>query len=136
MQGMCSTPGCSNRITPTLVNPPKVKKPRQPLRKKSARKRKEEKETKDIRAVLPGERCEICNGNENISTHEIPAGSHRAKAVYDRRCQLRLCWGCHRDLQSMPYAMQLAFLVDAKIAGINEAVGSVAVSAESVKEVL
>lgn len=111
-------------------------KPRTPIRKKSARKRKEEKETKAIRKPLPGERCELCNGSNSVSTHEIPAGSHRHRAVYDRRCQLRLCRSCHEDLQSIPYELQICFKIESMVASINEAVGSTAVSLESVREAL
>lgn len=133
----CFTAGCPNTIVPqSHPGYPKGKGPRTPIKKQSARKKKEIRETKDIRKVLPGERCEICNGNNKICTHEIPAGSHRHKAVYDRRCQLRLCVDCHRELQSMSYVGQLWALVRAKIAGINEAVGSIAVSVEDVRKIL
>lgn len=136
LNGHCRTPGCPNVLPSRSVYEVAKPKPRTKLRRMSSKKRKELKETKPIREVAAGERCEICNGTKGVSTHEIPAGSHRHRAVYDRRCQMRLCQSCHECLQGLPYDSQIAFKIDAMIAGINEAHGSVAVTTESVKESL
>lgn len=138
IQGKCSTPDCPNRRT--LPEPgadrPKTKLKRTPMRKKSAKKRKEEKETKAIRRLRPGERCELCNGTNAVSTHEVPAGSHRHRAVYDRRCQMRVCIDCHKHIQGLSYTMQIVLKIEAMMAGINEATGRVAVTLEEIRDSL
>lgn len=135
LNGHCSTPGCSNKA-PERVPTVTKQKPRTQLRKQSKRKRREVKETKAIRAVAAGEQCELCCSTHAVATHEIPAGSHRHKAVYDRRCQLRVCVRCHQHIQSLPFAVQIAMKVKAMVAGINAVHGSIAVTAEDVKEAL
>lgn len=127
--GKCYTWGCENSRRQAVY-------PRPALGKKSARKKREESETRSIRAITKGERCEICNAASSLESHEIPAGSYRHIACYDRRTQLRVCRQCHEKIQGLPYAAQVAAKVRAMIAGINAAHGSKAVTSEDVREKL
>lgn len=133
-QGRCWDKECAN-ARPPEERKPGARRARTPLKKQSAKKRKEVRETNAIRKIEPGEQCELCQDNAS-ETHEICGGAHRQRAVRDRRAQIRVCRSCHDHIQGLPYELQLVLLLESKIAGINECVGRVAVDLESVKECL
>ena len=100
----------------------------------SAKKRKEIADTKAIRseyikAGLPCEACEVAPASE---CHEITAGAHRHRAVYEMNAQLYLCPGCHEALQGRPYAEQIRVRIGAMIRAVNRCHGSNVVDAGQV----
>ena len=54
-------------------------------------------------------RCWFCGTTDNLQTHEIARGAHRAKALQEPAAWVRTCGDCHRDwFDGMPVARQLA----------------------------
>lgn len=95
------------------------------LRPVSDRKRQEKRETDPLRRGLAEltERCEACGKRAELDCHEIPAGSHRHRAIRLPRTWLFLCRSCHDEWQGKPIAEQFALAVEAMRGQINEAFG-------------
>lgn len=104
------------------------------LPKQSAKKRKELRETHDVRraAIEHGVLCDSCQKRNATDCHEIPAGAHRHRAVNEPRAQLWLCRECHENWQGVNYQSQVVVVVDSVIAAINRSCGSKVLSREKV----
>jgi hypothetical protein len=104
------------------------------LPKQSAKKRKELRETDEIRHtyIEAGLPCENCGTEPSEHPHEITAGSYRHNAVYQPNAQLYLCAACHKKVQGNTYAAQIAVRVKAMIRAVNECRGCTAVTVNKV----
>lgn len=104
------------------------------MKKVSARKRKELRETDELRHayIEAGGLCERCLIAQATQCHEITAGAHRQRAVYEMNAQLYLCETCHQILQGTPYAFQIAVTIKAMVDAVNRCHGSRAVTMDSV----
>lgn len=84
-----------------------------PIKRTSASKRKERRETDGPRAAYRIEfpTCQLCERRKSRETHEIASGtSARKKAVYHRAAWLAVCRECHREIHNTmawPIARQL-----------------------------
>jgi len=105
-----------------------------PLKRQSARKRRELRETDKLRHayIEAGGLCEYCGDRRATDCHEITAGAHRHRAVYEPGAQLYLCRECHESLQGLDYDMQATIKCAAIISAINRCHGSEAVRTEDV----
>ena len=100
----------------------------------SAKKRKEIADSKAIRSeyIKAGLPCELCEVLPATECHEITAGAHRHRAVYEMNAQLYLCRECHDVIQGLNYAKQIRVRIGAMIRAVNRCHGSKVVDAGQV----
>ena len=71
------------------------------------------------RKIWPGTLCECCLVEDATDCHEITAGAHRHRAVYEHLAQMHVCRECHIEIQGKPYAEQVAAKLEAIVAAVN-----------------
>lgn len=83
------------------------------MKKRSTKRRQVVAETNPERHAYVQEAglCQCCQKRPASDPHEIPRGSHREKALFERCAWLALCRECHEEMDSYakwPIAKQLA----------------------------
>lgn len=112
------------RRTPLARGKSELKRTR--LKPMSDAKKREKAATDPIRDAYreaAGGVCERCGKRRKLDVHEIAAGSHRHRAVYDPNCLLAVCRACHEEIQGAPFRVQLAIKCRACSEAINRATG-------------
>lgn len=105
------------------------------LRTKSDKQKKLEKRTDAMRHA-PMELGVQCDNCENLCEHphEIVAGhGYRDKSMQDPRLLMFVCPDCHKLIQGMPYAKQIAIVAKAMVRSVNRVRGSKVVSMAKVR---
>ena len=88
------------------------------------------------RQIAEGEKCECCGLHPPKHVHEITAGAHRHRALTDNNAQLRVCESCHKELQGIPYAEQIASKVLTMVGAVNRCAGRAAVTPAQVARLI
>jgi hypothetical protein len=68
-------------------------------------------------------KCRRKLGSGDLDVHEIPAGSHRDRALRNPWTWLVLCRGCHDVLQGLDPQLQVAVLFAHVVESVNECYG-------------